>query len=69
MDCSIQNYFNMSKKEKMRYIILLMIILIGPGVFGQADHFTWPGNARAAVCLTYDDGMDTHLEYTIDGKT
>lgn len=25
--------------------------------------FPWPGGARAAVVLTYDDGMDTHLDH------
>ncbi|HUU29043.1 MAG TPA: polysaccharide deacetylase family protein [archaeon] len=24
--------------------------------------FHWPGGARAAVCLTYDDGIDGHLD-------
>lgn len=27
-----------------------------------ADPFPWPNGARAAVVLTYDDGMDTHLD-------
>ncbi len=26
------------------------------------DGFRWPGGARAAVCLTYDDGLDGHLD-------
>ena len=25
--------------------------------------FAWPGGEKAAVVLTYDDGMDTHLDY------
>jgi peptidoglycan/xylan/chitin deacetylase (PgdA/CDA1 family) len=25
-------------------------------------HFAWPGGARAAVSLTYDDGYDSQLE-------
>lgn len=25
--------------------------------------FPWPGGAKAAVVLTYDDGMDTHLDH------
>jgi len=24
--------------------------------------FVWPGGTRAAVCLTYDDGLDCHLD-------
>jgi len=26
------------------------------------DDFYWPDHARAAVCLTYDDGLDCHLD-------
>ena len=29
------------------------------------DHFTWPGNCRCAVVLTYDDGLDCHLDNAI----
>ncbi len=32
---------------------------------GQAESFSWPGNAKAAICLTYDDGMDTQLNDAI----
>jgi peptidoglycan/xylan/chitin deacetylase (PgdA/CDA1 family) len=28
-----------------------------------ADSFPWPSGAKAAVVLTYDDGMDTHLDH------
>jgi peptidoglycan/xylan/chitin deacetylase (PgdA/CDA1 family) len=28
-----------------------------------ADSFVWPNGAKAAVVLTYDDGMDTHLDH------
>ena len=28
----------------------------------RAQTFLWPNGARAAVCLTYDDGIDGHLE-------
>ncbi len=27
--------------------------------------FSWPGNARAAVCFTYDDGLDCHLDVAV----
>jgi sialate O-acetylesterase len=30
-------------------------------IFAQ-DDFIWPDNAQAAVCLTYDDGNDNHLD-------
>jgi len=28
----------------------------------KSDGFPWPNDAKAAVVLTYDDGMDTHLD-------
>ncbi len=28
----------------------------------EARPFLWPANARAAICLTYDDGMDSQLD-------
>jgi sialate O-acetylesterase len=27
--------------------------------------FQWPHNARAAICLTYDDGLDEHLDHAL----
>jgi peptidoglycan/xylan/chitin deacetylase (PgdA/CDA1 family) len=30
-----------------------------------ADRFPWPNGAKAAVVLTYDDGMDTHLDHAV----
>ncbi len=27
------------------------------------EQFQWPGGAKAAVCLTYDDGVDIHLDH------
>ena len=32
---------------------------------GAADSFPWPGGAKAAVVLTYDDAMDTHLDHAV----
>ena len=29
----------------------------------QPDQFRWPNGAKAAVCLTYDDGVDIHLDH------
>lgn len=31
----------------------------------QQDGFSWPGGAKAAVCLTYDDGIDSQLNIAI----
>ena len=30
-----------------------------------AAPFPWPGGAKAAVCLTYDDGVDVHLDHAV----
>jgi peptidoglycan/xylan/chitin deacetylase (PgdA/CDA1 family) len=27
-----------------------------------SDAFLWPGGVKGAVCLTYDDGLDSHLD-------
>jgi len=40
-------------------IILLNISAIQ--IFAQ-ENFSWPNNAKAGVCLTYDDGLDCHLD-------
>ena len=31
----------------------------------RPDSMAWPGNAQAAVCLTYDEGLDCHLDIVI----
>jgi hypothetical protein len=41
------------------FITLLHIFAIQ--IFAQ-DTFPWPNNAKAGVCLTYDDGLDCHLD-------
>jgi hypothetical protein len=39
----------------------LFLLLTAPAVNAQSP-FVWPGGTRAAVCLTYDDGLDCHLD-------
>ena len=48
---------------------LVPLALASPAVVAAVDPppaaaaaFPWPSGARAAVVLTYDDGMDTHLD-------
>jgi hypothetical protein len=41
------------------WILVCMAVFISGGVSAQ---FTWPGGAKAAVCFTYDDGLDCHLD-------
>ncbi|QDT00841.1 polysaccharide deacetylase family protein [Adhaeretor mobilis] len=52
--------------------LLCILLLACSHVFAQGvdaasgskkeSHFTWPDGAVAAVCLTYDDGLDCHLD-------
>jgi peptidoglycan/xylan/chitin deacetylase (PgdA/CDA1 family) len=44
---------------------LFMILLFSIRLDAQSGEITWPGGARAAVCLTYDDAMETHLDIAI----
>lgn len=43
---------------------LVFCVLLVSTALGAAedDAFRWPDNAKAAVCLTYDDGLDGHLD-------
>jgi hypothetical protein len=33
--------------------------------YGANAQFKWPDGAKAAICLTYDDALDGHLDYAI----
>jgi sialate O-acetylesterase len=44
---------------------LLSVLLLASTALAQPAQFSWPGGARAAVCLTYDDGVDVHLDHAI----
>jgi sialate O-acetylesterase len=47
----------------VKHLQFLFLLLLAPLVSSTAQHdFSWPGKARAAVCLTYDDGLDCHLD-------
>ncbi len=51
----------------MKDIVLSVLILL---VFSMVPEtlqaqFKWPGNAKAAVCFTYDDGLDCHLDVAV----
>jgi hypothetical protein len=51
---------------KLNILITMFLILSFPvHLFAQSGRINWPGNAKAAVCLTYDDAMDTHLDIVI----
>ncbi len=51
----------------MKEIVLLVLILICVGAVPEnlQAQLKWPGNAKAAVCLTYDDGLDCHLDVVV----
>jgi sialate O-acetylesterase len=57
--------------RQARRTIDLLLMLIGFGGLlltsglAQNTSFHWPGNARAAVALTYDDGIDVHLDHAV----
>lgn len=44
-------------------VFILSVIGLAPG--NAQAQFKWPGNARAAVCFTYDDGLDGHLDIAV----
>ncbi len=43
-------------------VLVLMAVLVSGGISAQ---FKWPGGAKAAVCMTYDDGLDCHLDVAV----
>src|ERR1017187_10539301 len=49
----------------MFYKIILTTALFSACALGQDDAFRWPGGAKAAVALTYDDGVDADLDHAI----
>jgi peptidoglycan-N-acetylglucosamine deacetylase len=51
----------------MKDIVSLVLILIAIGMVSEnvQAQFKWHGNAKAAVCFTYDDGLDCHLDVAV----
>jgi sialate O-acetylesterase len=43
----------------------IAILLLTSAAAAQQTPFQWPGGARAAVVLTYDDGIDVHLDNAV----
>ena len=54
------------QSKKMRSLtVILITLLFNSQLNAQASGvtpFAWPGETKAAVCLTYDDGLDCHLD-------
>ena len=52
--------------KKSIYLFVLLILWSLSGVAqNKSSNFKWPDGHRAAVCLTYDDGLDCHLDVAI----
>jgi sialate O-acetylesterase len=48
----------------MRTAIILALCLLLPHQTALAlDDLVWPAGVSGAVCLTYDDGLDSHLDF------
>ena len=47
------------------YLLTIILIPIFHNALKAQDYFTWPNGAKAAVSLTYDDGIDTQLDIAI----
>jgi len=50
------------KKQIHLYVAFFLFLLIP---FGSVSQITWPNGAKAAICLTYDDGLDCHLDVAV----
>lgn len=48
--------------REARSLLILIILCTGLSGAGAQYDFRWPSGAEAAVCLTYDDGLDCHLD-------
>lgn len=53
----------------MKKIFLYVLVIIVSAEFSYSQdlntNFKWPENKKAAVCLTFDDGQDSHLDNAI----
>ena len=47
------------------HMMLCALAIAGAMTLAGQDKFQWPGGARAAVSLTYDDGVDVHLDIVV----
>jgi peptidoglycan/xylan/chitin deacetylase (PgdA/CDA1 family) len=59
----------MNKQNSMATLtafVMAMLLLHHPAIAGGADPaFRWPGDARAAVSLAYDDALDSQLDIAL----
>ncbi len=52
------------KRTNTRIRLLTLIVFL-PLNLVASSQFVWPDGAKAAVCLTYDDGLDCHLDVAV----
>ena len=52
-------------KEIFIYVIVTIVIAEFSYSQDLNKNFKWPENKKAAVCLTFDDGQDSHLDEAI----
>ncbi len=53
-------------KSLKKINISLFLIIFLAGIFSvSGQNFKWPDGKKAAIVLTYDDGLDSHLEVAI----
>lgn len=46
-------------------VFLLLVLRLQPGAADEPEAYPWPGGARAAVSLSYDDALDSQLDNAI----
>lgn len=50
----------------MRNLILTLVLAILFSCIDNTDKtFAWPNGAKAAICLTYDDGLASHVNHVV----
>lgn len=55
----------MHMPRRLFFILPAFLLLTGNWIMAQDAGFFWPGGKKAAVCMTYDDGIDSHLNFAI----
>lgn len=61
-------YFNAKTMIGNKQFTSLMVaigMMTGMQCLAQEKGFSWPEGKKAAVCMSYDDGIDSHLNFAI----
>jgi peptidoglycan-N-acetylglucosamine deacetylase len=54
-----------SRRNTAVCVASFVLLLPANPIAAQQDGIRWPNGARAAVSLTYDDGLDVHLDHAV----